>query len=114
MNGSDPEDAFESAFANEAADKNQRRQEAEKRANNQSSQTQENDQEEELTGAYEVKEYLSHGDGKVYVEWSEQTNGQWGRNCFQWIDEERVQEGLSVFNKKYTPLKEEVPIDSIK
>ena len=63
---------------------------------------------------FEVKDYLSHGDGKVFVEWSEQTNKQWGRDRFQWIDEKLAQEGLSDFKKKYTPLKEEVRIDSIK
>ena len=96
------------------AEKDQRQQEAEERANNQSSQTQENEQAEKPNDVFEVKDYLLHGNGKVFVEWSEQTNGQWGRDLFQWIDEKHVQEGFSVFNKKYTPLKEEVPIDSIK
>jgi hypothetical protein len=61
-----------------------------------------------------VKDYLSHGNGMVFVEWLEQRKGEWGRESFGWIAEELVQEGLSVFMKKYTPLKEEVPIDSIK
>jgi hypothetical protein len=41
-------------------------------------------------------------------------DSEWGRERFGWIAEELVQEGLSVFMKKYMPLKEEVPIDSIK
>jgi hypothetical protein len=36
-----------------------------------------------------------------------------GKDRFGWIDEKLVQAGLPVFKEKYTPLKEEVPIDSI-
>jgi hypothetical protein len=111
-------DLFDSSFANEVAEKDQRQQDAEERANNQNSQTQENEQAEEPNdndnGVYEVKDYLSHGNGMVFVEWLERRKGEWGRERFGWIDEKLVQEGLSVFMKKYTPLKEEVPIDSIK
>ena len=113
-------DLFDSSFANEMAEKDQRQQDAEERANNQNSQTQENEQAEEPidnandNGVYAVKDYLSHGNGMVFVEWLERRKGEWGRERFGWIDEKLVQEGLSVFMKKYTPLKEEVPIDSIK
>ena len=111
-------DLFDSSFANEVAEKDKHQQEAEERANNQNSQTQENEQAEEPNdndnGVYEVKDYLSHGNGMVFVEWLERRKGEWGRERFGWIAEELVQEGLSVFMKKYTPLKEEVPIDSIK
>jgi len=111
VNKGNPEDTFDSAFANEWADKDQRQQEAEESAKNQRSQTRENEQ---AADAYEVKDYLSHVDGEVYVEWKEQTNGQWGPDRFQWIPEAHAQEGFSDFKKKYTPLKEEVHIDSIK
>ena len=130
VDGSDPDntkatstaagDLFDSSFANEVAEKDQRQQEAEERANNQNSQTQENEQAAEPNdnaddnGVFEVKDYLSHGNGMVFVEWLERRKGEWGRERFGWIAEELVQEGLSVFMKKYTPLKEEVPIDSIK
>jgi hypothetical protein len=55
-----------------------------------------------------VKEYLSHGNRMVFVEWVEQKRGEWGPEHFGWIAEEDVQAGLSVFMEKYTPLKEEV------
>jgi hypothetical protein len=130
VDGSDPDntkatstaagDLFDSSFANEVAEKDKHQQEAEERANNQNSQTQENEQAAEPNdnaddnGVFEVKDYLSHGNGMVFVEWLERRKGEWGRERFGWIAEELVQEGLSVFMKKYTPLKEEVPIDSIK
>ena len=130
VNGSDPGntkasstaagDLFDSSFANEVAEKDKRQQEAEERANNQNSQTQKNEQAAEPNdnaddnGVYEVKEYLSHGNGRVFVEWLERRKGQWGKERFGWIAEKNVQGGLSAFMKKYTPLKEEVPIDSIK
>jgi hypothetical protein len=130
VNGSDPGntkasstaagDLFDSSFANEVAEKDKRQQEAEERANNQNSQTQKNEQAAEPNdnaddnGVYEVKEYLSHGNGRVFVEWLERRKGQWGNERFGWIAEKNVQGGLSAFMKKYTPLKEEVPIDSIK
>ena len=130
VNGSDPDntkatstaarDLFDSSFANEAAEKDKRQQEAEERANNQNSPTQKNEQAAEPNdnaddnGVYEVKEYLSHGNGRVFVEWLERRKGQWGKERFGWIAEKLVQGGLSAFMKKYTPLKEEVPIDSIK
>jgi hypothetical protein len=60
-----------------------------------------------------VKEYLSHGNGMIFVEWVEQKRGEWGTERFGWIAEEDVQGGLSVFMEKYTPLKEEVPIYSV-
>lgn len=112
-------DFFDSSFANEVEEKDQRQQEAEERANNQNSPTQENEQAEESNnnaddnGVYEVKDYLSYGNRRVFVEWSERREGEWGRERFGWIAQEDVQEGLSVFMKNYTPLKEEVPIDSI-
>ena len=130
VNGSDPGntkasstaagDLFDSSFANEVAEKDKHQQEAEERANNQNSQTQKNEQAAEPNdnaddnGVYEVKEYLSHGNGRVFVEWLERRKGQWGKERFGWIAEKNVQGGLSAFMKKYTPLKEEVPIDSIK
>jgi hypothetical protein len=111
-------DPFDSLFADEeAADKDQRQQDAEERANNQNSQN--NEQAEEPVdnadnnGLFEVKEYLSHGNGMVFVEWVEQKRGEWGTERFGWIAEEDVQGGLSVFMEKYTPLKEEVPIYSV-
>jgi hypothetical protein len=90
VDGSDPDntkaastaavDRFDSSVADEAAEKDQRQQEAEERANNQDSQTQENEDNSDDNGLYEVKDYLSCGNGMVFVEWLEQKRVNGERN----------------------------------
>lgn len=113
-------DSFHATFSSEISEKDQRQRDADERVDNQNPQAlQENEHEEEEKDndcdgdEYEVNDFLSRRNGQVFVEWKERTLGEYKKERFQWINENFVEGGLSDFAKKYTPLKEEVPIDSI-